>query len=276
MELNDYNWPLALPNGYFYGRPVPGYHEYLFEYHVHYMRYIFFMCVMNADGEYPMELGIDDLRNGLRSSQGNSCFPRIKKILIGEAPPPNPLNYFYNSSPARWNAITGNPSHGQSWTSTIKNALFPGVGFPDTSSFLSACAKKGFLLLDLFPYAIRYSGRNTISYNTACTQAWGGGGLPYPHNIIGSLNDLLCCIEETISIGFALTRMGSNIVTDHHSVLAFRNWCVAHGRNLNPPLHLDQLRPLAPHVPNAADYLRICHRRPMLTPCARLLNLAGI
>jgi hypothetical protein len=98
MELNDYNWPLALPNGYFYGRPVPGYHEYLFEYHVHYMRYIFFMCVMNADGEYPMELGIDDLRNGLRSSQGNSCFPRIKKILIGEAPPPNPLNYFYNSS----------------------------------------------------------------------------------------------------------------------------------------------------------------------------------
>jgi hypothetical protein len=271
----DYNFPLVIPRGYFTGRVVPTYHDYLCDYHVHFMRYIYYMCIMNAEGNYPNELSIDDILNGIELNKGKKCKPRIKKILIGEAPSPNPLNYFYNPSPLRWNAATGNPSSGQSWTSAIKNSLFPGVMFPDTTSFLMACAREGFLLLDLFPYAITYSRRNNSNYMQACISALGTGPFPYPHNIINTLNYLVCCIQKTISIGFALTSFGTIILTDVGSVGSFNAWCMANGITLDPPGPLDQLRLVAPPLPNASKYLRICHRRPMLSPCTILLNLAG-
>jgi len=235
------------------------------------------MCIMNTEGNYPNELSIEDILNGIELNKGKKCKPRIKKILIGEAPPPNPLNYFYNPSPLRWNAATGNPSRGQSWTSAIKNSLFPGVTFPDTTSFLMACAREGFLLLDLFPYNLNYSGkRGAINYKTACISAFGFGAMPYHHNILNTLNNLICCIENRISIGFALKSFGEVIITDAVSVANFNAWCLANGITLNPPGPLEQLRVLPPPVPNASDYLRVCGRRYLLSPCTVLLNLAGI
>ncbi len=272
----DYNFPLGIRGGYFNGKAVPAFPDFLKDYHVHFMRYLYYMCIMNAEGNYPNELSIEDIQNGFEKNKEKECKPKIKKILIGEAPPTNPINYFYNPSPLRWNVKTGNPTTGQSWTSTIKNALFPGKTFPDTVSFLEACAREGFLLLDLFPYAIRYSSRNTLGYSDACISAWGGGLSPYPHNIIGTLNYLNCCIQKTISIGFALTSFGTIIVTDFGAVGNFDAWCLANLIALNPPGPLDQIRAVAPPVPNASKYLRICHRRPMLSPCPILLNLAGI
>jgi hypothetical protein len=271
----DYNFPLGIPRGYFNGTHVPPFPDYLRDYHVHFLRYIYYMCIMNAEGDYPNELSIEDILNGIELNKGRKCKPRIKEILIGEAPPPNPLNYFYNPSPLKWNAATGNPSRGQSWTSAIKRSLFPGVTFPDTTSFLMACAREGFLLLDLFPYAIKYSRRNNANYKQACISAWGAGAVPYPHNIINTLNFVVCCIQKTISVGFALTSFGREILTDVGSVGNINAWCRANGITLDPSGPLDQLRLVAPPVPNASNYLRICHRRPMLSPCPILLNLAG-
>ena len=275
ITATDYNYPLRIPRGYFNGKAVPPFPYYLSDYHVHFMRYIYYLCIMNAEGEYPIEMTIEQIQDAFERNKEKKCRPIIKKILIGEAPPPNPLNYFYNPSPLRWNAATGNPSRGQSWTSAIKNSLFPGVAFPDTVSFLVACAREGFLLLDLFPYAITYSGRNNANYMQACISAWGAGPVPYPHNIINTLNYLVCCIQKNISIGFALTSFGRVLLTDVGAVGSFNAWCMANRITLNTPGPLDQLRLVVPPVPNASDYLRICHRRPMLSPCPILLNLAG-
>jgi hypothetical protein len=272
----DYNSPLGIPRGYFNGKAVPVFPDFLTVYHVHFMRYIYYMCIMNAEGNYPNELSIEEILKGFELNKGKKCKPRIKKILIGEAPPPNPINYFYNPSPIRWNAATGNPTTGQGWTSAVKNSLFPGVAFPDTVSFLEACAREGFLLLDLFPYAITYTNRNNLSYRRACISAWGAGAVPYPHNIISTLNYLTCCIQKTIAIGFALTSFGRIILTDVGAVGNFNAWCLANAITLNPAGPLDQIRAVAPPVPNASAYLRICHRRYMFIPCPILLNLAGI
>jgi len=271
----DYNYPLGITGGYFNGKAVPPFPDYLRDYHIHFMRYIYFMCIMNAEGEYPVEITMVEIQSSFEKNKGNKCRPRIKKILIGEAPPPKLLNYFYNSSPLRWNAATGNPTRGQAWTSAIKNALFPGLVFPDTVSFLKACAKEGFLLLDLFPYANSYSSRNSSKYRQACISASGAGPVPFPHNIINTLNYLVCCIQKNIAIGFALTSFGTIIFTDIGAVGAFNAWCLANGITLNPPGTIDQIRLVMPPVPNASNYLRICHRRPMLTPCPILLNQSG-
>jgi hypothetical protein len=272
----DYNSPLGIPRGYFNGKAVPVFPDFLTVYHVHFMRYIYYMCIMNAEGNYPNELSIEEILKGFELNKGKKCKPRINKILIGEAPPPNPINYFYNPSPTRWNAASGNPTTGQGWTSAVKNSLFPGVAFPDTVSFLEACAREGFLLLDLFPYGITYTNRNNLSYRRACISAWGAGAVPYPHNIINTLNYLTCCIQKTIAIGFALTSFGRIILTDVGAVGNFNAWCLANAIILNPAGPLDQIRAVAPPVPNASAYLRICHRRYMFIPCPILLNLAGI
>jgi hypothetical protein len=277
----DYNYPLGIPGGYFNGKIVPPFPDYLRDYHVHFMRYIYYLCIMNAEGDYPEEMSIEEIQSAFEKNKGKNCKPRIRKILICEAPTPILLNYFYNTNIARWNVATGNPTKGQGWTSAIKNSLFPGITFPDTVSFLKACAREGFLLLDLFPYAISYSGRGTAlrpspNYKKACISAWGTGPAPYPHNILNTLNYLICCIQKTLAIGFALTSFGRIILTDVGAVGGFNAWCLANGITLTPVGPLNQIRAVAPPVPNASNYLRICHRRPMLSPCPILLNLAGI
>jgi hypothetical protein len=271
----DYNQPLGIPDCYFNGKAVPPYRDYMRDYHIHFMRYIYYMCIMNAKGGYPVKITMAEIQSAFEKNKGKKCRPKIKKILIGEAPPPIPLNYFYNPSPLRWNVAKGKPTTGQGWTSAIKNALFSKLVFPDTVSFLKACAREGFLLLDLFPYAITYSSRSSSKYKQACISAWGAGPTPYPHNIINTLNYLVCCIQKNIAIGFALTSFGTIILTDVGAVAAFNAWCLANGITLNPPGPIDQIRLVIPPVPNASKYLRICHRRPMLTPCPILLNQAG-
>jgi len=276
----DYNYPLGIPGGYFNGRAVPPFPDYLIDYHIHFMQYIYYLCIKNAEGDYPNELSIEEILREFEKNKEKKCKPRIRKILIGEAPPPNPLNYFYNTSPLRWNAATGNPSSGQSWSSNIKNTLFPGVAFPDTVSFLVACAREGFLLLDLFPYAIKYKNRGKVSrpnavFSQACLSAWGTGIGPYPHNLIATLNYLICCIQKNITIGFSLSVFGSIVVTDIGAVGVFNAWSLANGITLSPPGPIDQIRVVPPPVSNASNFLRICHRRPMLSPCPILLNVAG-
>lgn len=282
VTATDYNYPLGIPRGYFNGKAVPTFPDYLRNYHVHFMRYLYYLCIMNAEGEYPIEMTIEEIQDTFERNNEKKCKPRIKKILIGEAPPLKHINYFYNPDSLRWNATTGNPGKGQIWTSAIKNALFPGRGFPDTVTFLKACAREGFLLLDLFPYAIDYSkSRGTVAlpnriFSQACISAWGVGLVPYPHNIISTLNYLICCIQKNIAIGFSLSVFGSVVLNYIGAVGAFNTWCTANRITLNPPGPLDQLRLVVPPVPKASIYLRICHRRPMLSPCPILLNLAGL
>ncbi|NBV14944.1 MAG: hypothetical protein EBS07_12940, partial [Sphingobacteriia bacterium] len=255
----DYNYPVGIPGGYFNGKAVQPFPDYLRDYYVHFMRYIYYLCIMNAEGEYPVEMTTEEIQNAFEKNKWEKCRPRIKKILIGEAPPPTPNNYFYNPSPLRWNAATGNPTTGQVWTSAIKNALFRRMVFPDTVSFLKACAREGFLLIDLFPYAISYSKtRGTVTtpnryFRAACISAWGAGIAPYPHNIISTLNNLVCCIQKNIAIGFALTSFGTIILTDIGAVGAFNAWCLANGITMNPPGPIDQIRLVMPRVPNASN-----------------------
>lgn len=276
ITIADYNYPSGIPGDYFNSRAVPSFPDYLRNYHIHFMRYIYYMCIMNAKGVYPTEITFEEIQIALKKNNGK-CKPIIKKILIGEAPPPTPINYFYNPSASRWNAAEGKPTTGQGWTSTIKNTLFPGVFFKDTISFLMACAKEGFILLDLFPYAITYSSSNrtTSKYKKACLDAWGASPSPYTHNIINTLNYLVCNINKNIAIGFALTSFGKIILTDFGAVRVFNAWCLSNGIALNPSGSIDQIRVVMPPVINASNYLRICHRRPMLTPCQILLNQAG-
>jgi hypothetical protein len=272
----DYNDPLGIIGGYFNGRAVPPFPDYVTDYHTHFMRYIYFLCIMNAEGEYPVEISIEEIQSAFQKSKERKCKAIIKKILIGEAPPPTLLNYFYNPSPLRWNATTGNPTRGQSWTSTVKNTLFPGVLFPNTVSFLKACAREGFLLLDLFPYPILYSGtRGTIAYQNACLSAFGFGAAPYPHNINQTLNSLLCCIQDPIAFGFALKSFGEIIMNDGVSIANFNIWCVTNGIALNPPGPLNQIRLLPAPFVAASDYLRVCGIPGPSGPNGGLLTIAG-
>lgn len=271
----DYNFPCEFRSGYFYNKNVIPFTEYLDNYHVHFMRYLYFMCIMNAEGEYPNNLNVEEINNAFQENEARKQSPSIKKILVCEAPPPIINNYFYNASDLRWNTTSGNPTIGQNWTSTIKNTLFPGVFFTDTVSFLKACANEGFLILDLFPYPIKYNNRKSIIYKEACINAFGFGNAPYRHNIISTLSYLNPYISNTISFGFALTSFGRIILSDNNSVNSFNHWCYLNNVNLTPEGSISIPRIVQAPVLNASEYLRICHRRPMLGPCSILLNLAG-
>lgn len=274
ITVADYNYPLGIPGGYFNGRAIPPFPDYLRDYHIHFMRYIYYLCIMNAEGEYPVEMSLEELHIAFEENKEKKCKPRIKKILIGEAPPPNPLNYFYNPfSP--W-GIAGRPGRGgTAFSGAIQTALFPGIAFPTKISFLQACAREGFILLDLFTYAIPYTGRGTIAYQNACISAFGFGAAPYLYNILNTLNFLICCLQKTIAFGFALKSFGEIIIRDAGSVANFNAWCLANGITLNPPGPLEQIRIVPPPVAGASDYLRVCGRQGLFGPCPILLNLAG-
>jgi hypothetical protein len=273
MNITDYNYPIGQPRGFFNGRvPLATPATFPSTYDIDYLRYLYFLCIKNAEGDYPIEINREEIDKAFQNE--GSCKPRIKKILIGEAPPPTYLNYFYNPSPLRWNAGTGNPTVGQAWTSAIKNTLFPGIAFPDTISFLKACAQKGFLLLDLFPYNISYSGRRTtVRYRNACISAFGGTS-PYPHNIINTLTSIKCCLHEEISISFAMKSFGEIILNDASCVANITLWLAANGIILYPagPINSPRLIP----VKDSSKYLRVCGRRYLLAPCSNLMGIAGI
>lgn len=267
---NDYNSPLINPEGYFYGKVIPPFADYLSQYHVHFMRYLYFLCIMNAEGDYPVNKSIESIQQAFDNGSG-SIKPPINRILICEAPPPNPLNYFYNPlSP--WTSVGRPGPGGAAFTGAIQTALFPGITFTTKIDFLKECARKGFLLLDLFPYAITYTGRTSLKYTNACINAWVAGPSTTTLDI---LNYLKRFIQKDFAIGFALTSFGRIILTAAPAIGGFNTWCVANGFILNPAGALDQIRTIPSPYPTASNYLRICHRRPMFGPCPTLLNLAG-
>jgi hypothetical protein len=270
----EYNFPFGIPGGYFNGRAVPLFPDYLLDYHAHFMRYIYYMCIMNAQGNYPNEISIEEILRELEINKGKKCKPKIKKILICEAPPPTIVNYFYNPA-SPWTAAGRPGVGGTAFTGAIQTALFGARVFATKLDFLMECAREGFLLLDLFPYAITYTARAGTIYRNACISAWGAGPVPYPNNILNTLNSLICCIEKRIAIGFALKSFGEVIITDAVSVANFNAWCLANGITLNPPGPLEQFRVIPPPVPNASNYLRVCGRNGLFGPCPVLLNLAG-
>jgi len=270
----DYNYPLGIPGGYFNGRAVPLFPDYLLDYHVHFMRYIYYMCIMNAQGNYPNELSIEEILREFEINKERKCKLKIKKILICEAPPPTVLNYFYNPA-SQWTAAGRPGVGGTAFTGAIQTALFGTTFFTTKLDFLMECAREGFLLLDLFPYAITYTARVGTRYRNACISALGAGPAPCPHNILNTLNYLIGCIEKRIAFGFALKSFGNVIITDAVSMANFNAWCLANGITLNPPGPLDQIRVAPPPVPNASNYLRVCGRNGLFGPCPVLLNLAG-
>jgi hypothetical protein len=270
----DYNSPLAIPGGYFNGKTVPTLPDYLRDYHIHFMRYVYYMCIKNAQGNYPNELSIEEINKEFVIPRENKCQPNIKKILICEAPPPNVLNYFYNTA-SPWTASGRPGTGGTAFSGAIHTALFGPRIFATKLDFLKECAQEGFLLLDLFPYAIPYTARTGKKYRDACIRAFGTSAAPYPHNILNTLNYLICCIQKSIALGFALKSFGEVIITDAVSAANFNAWFLANGITLNPSGPLQQVRVVPPPVPNVSDYLRVCGRNGLFGPCPVLLNLAG-
>jgi hypothetical protein len=225
---------------------------------------------MNAEGLYPDELSIEQILAGWKNHEHK---PKINKILIGEAPPTVSLNYFYNPlSP--WTR-SGNPGSGGNYTRSIKNSLFPGMAFPTKVDFLIACARNGFLLLDLFPYAMPFSGglRSTRRYANACVSAFGGIA-PYTINVLSFLDSIKYCIKKEFSIGFAQISFGNIILLNPTCVANFDAWLIANGKNIDPLGPLNVLRPIA--IANTSAYLRVCGKRGSFVPIPTLLNYAGI
>lgn len=276
ITATDYNYPLGIPGGFFSGKTVPSFPDYVNNYHIHFMRYLYFMCILQGEGEYPLEIGLDEIERAFQHRNKENCKPWIGKILMGEAPPPTAANYFYNPySP--WTA-KGRPGKGSTaWIGAIQTALFPGVGFTTKLDFLKACAREGFLLLDLFPYAIPFSGkdRKKTSYKTAALNAFGAGPSPYPNHIINQLTKIVCCIKKQIAFGFALKSVGEIIVSYSNSTMVYNGWASANGIVFTIPVTLNEARAIPATVPGASCYLRVCGRQNLFGPCPSLLNDAG-
>lgn len=271
---------MEVKNGFFNGRvPLATTANFDIRYHLDFMRYLYYMCIMHAEGKYPNELSLEVIEKAFNNKQ-RKCIPIINKILICETPPTNYANYFYNSGSGAWNTKTGKPSRGQGYTSAIKNALFPYTCFPDKVSFLKACANNGFLLLDLFPYAIKISGteRNTKAYKTACYCAFGaaiGTTKKYPINIIDTLDKIKCYIDVDIAVGFGLFQFGNIILSDRNCVKDFSAWLTTNRKRLNPVGAID----VAKKTPKTGEstFLRVCGKNNgSQAPVASLLQSAGI
>ncbi len=276
ITLVDYNTPTGIAGNYFDGKAIPLFNVYFNNYHVHYLRYLYYMCILNAEGEYPSEVDIEKIIHAFSMPKNSKCKPHIKKILIGEAPPINPVNYFYNPSPASWSAA-GRPAVGSTaWAGAIQTALFPGVLFASKVDFLTACAKKGFLLIDLFPYPIVYTSTNSLKYKTALVNAFGSSATAYPYNLFAQLNNIKCCLSNEIAIGFGLKRIGNPILSNMLCVADFTAWLLANGITLIPFGGIDLPRAIPAPVPLTSTFLRVCGRNGLFGPCPILLNIAMI
>ncbi len=265
----DYTYPFGVPRTYFDPARValiPLYPDYIADYHVHFLRYIYYMCYLNAEGSYPSEMTYEELEIMLNDKVNSRCKPRIKKILIAEAPNV-PATYFYNSTV---------PFIGISpFTTAVRTCLFPGRMFINQVDFLMACAAEGFLLLDLFPYAIYggYSNTGANPYRNACKSAFCGIPYAYPINIINTLNSLICCIDDDLSLAFALIRFGNPILSDAACVTAITTWLAINGKTLVPIGAVDIIRPMP--IAGASNYLRVVGQAGPLGPSAGLLAAAG-
>ena len=276
MTKTDYDFPLS-PTGEFSGIPVPPFADYYANYHIDFLRYLYYMCIMNADGEYPIDISAKQIEEAFNNRDNSKkCKPRISKILIGEAPSVSVGKYFYNAFPIiPWNATKGLPKgSGFTWIVEIKKALFPTTHHANKIEFLKACAKRGFLLIDLFPYAIDYDNikKRKKTYKDACKSSFNG---PYPINVIDTLENIKCCIKDEFSIGFGLIRFGDPILGDITSCSNFNNWLSINGKTLIPAGNIQALRPHI-HGRRASKYIRVCGKAGAFGPVCVLLNDAGI
>ena len=254
----DYNFPLADKNGYFYGKIAPSLTLYQKTYLADFLRYLYFICIIGGDGSYPIDKSIEDILVEFKNLKKGTCEGKIKKILIGEAPPPNYNNYFYNIR-GFWPARTV-------WISQVSVALFPGIIFATKIDFLRACAKAGFLLLDLFPFAIVYPNRGDKGYILACTST-------YNMDLLATLDWLSPCIDRNFGIGFGLKSMGEAVLMDPLCVIKFDTWVMKNGKTLNPIGSIALHRGVA--IVSCSIFLRVCLTRGSFGPNARLLNMAG-
>lgn len=276
LTASDYNTPRTISGSLFGGPSVPSYSDYLGNYYVHFLRYLYYMCAMGGDKEYPDRLSVEELVAKLTTLE--NCRPTIRKVLIGEAPPANATNYFYNPDPSSWNVKKGAPAKGGSWARQIQTALFGAKShFPSKQEFLQACAKEGFLLLDLFPYAISFSSSiaKTKKYYGAVNDAFGFGGYSgYPSSIKATLDSIECCIDSSMIIGFSLIRFGNRILDDKGITTSFLTWFTSKGRSFPGSISsIDQLR--IPPVKGASIYVNVFGKQGPAFPLASLMKSAG-
>lgn len=279
LTINEFNTPLSTQGNFFHQRFGPftqnQFDHYLATYHLDYLRYLFYMCIMGAEGNYPIHITFQEIEDAFKNNE-NKPSAKINKILIGEAPPTSYVNYFYNiHSP--WNNITGTPGRGQAWTSSIKNALFPGINFPNKTEFLKACAQGGFLLLDLFPYPYNFSQtRNARAYHHACISSF---SVQDPIGVISNLNSISTHLSKEISVGFGMKSFGEIILNSPVCNADFQNFLSAQNAVLTPLGNLNVIRII--QILGTSQYLRICYQGgannsgPM-GPNAALMNQIGI
>ena len=243
------------------------YQIYLSEYYVFFARYLVLLC---ADG-YEKYSSVDELNyeEAIKILKVSNCKKRIKSILICEAPPPSPANYFYNPK-SSWNSTSGKPGKGQAYTTAVFNALFAGWAFSSKVEFLEECAKSGFLLLDLFPLPVNFSTfRRKRGFDSLCVSQ-------FKVNVLAFLRDKECCIGIDSPLGFAfgLKSSGESILKDASVIAAFNTWQSVAGVILNPPIPIDALKPFT--RPDESVYHRVCARRYVLFPIYSLLRTSGI
>ncbi len=240
----EYDYPKTISGSYFHGQAskvtIPTFKEWQRNHHIHFLRYLWYLLDQNFDNDYPsidisdedLQKKIDDLEEKIKKqlSSSNEIRP-IKKILIGEAPPllPHPPakgNYFYHTG--SW------PQKPGPWINAPKKCMFLNKTYTSKDLFLQNCAKKGFLLLDLFPYAIKFTSslRNGPDYKVACKEAFNNPNGNYPLNILSTLNQLKNHIHKDFTIVFGMNSFGETILNDKIGcVTSF----ISYGFNLQNP-----------------------------------------
>ena len=229
------------------------------------------MCMMDGKGSYPSDKKFTDKELNQISNKIGKGKIKIQKILIGEAPPPTVLNYFYHPA-SSWTSA-GKPGVGGTWTRAIQDALFgPSSTFPTKLAFLEACAKEGFLLLDLFPYTIPFTKTTSRPYRNAVISAFGFGSSFYPYSIKSRLDALLPCLDKKLALAFGLIRCGDPILNDTPSVTAFNSWTSSNSISLNPSGVIEIHRPSSG---SGSKFLRVCGQQYIFGPIPSLLKTAG-
>lgn len=251
-----------VPPPYFNGKNLPSYNVYRNTFEKDFLRYLYYQTVMGSSGDYP--LGEFDSSKLFQLGSTYQTTPRISKILVGEAPPKNYSKYFYNPK--------GIWPNGSPWKSEVSKVLFGNKVFFSKLDFLIACSQSGFLLVDLFPYAIKYTSRTSKKYENACISAFLGNS---PYNIMYTLNLLTPLLSKNLVFGFGLTGLGNSVLNDHACNVTFTNWASKNNVTLYAGGTLNFCR--TDMQSGYSQYLRICHRRLKnnFGPYAPLLKKAG-
>ncbi len=265
LIIKQTDYEKFLINKQFLKQKVPPFKSFEDTYHLQFLRYLYYICIMGAEGKYPIDVSLEEIIQAFAGKKGK-CKPKISKILIGEAPPPKFGNYFYNATIPWKSGIPDGPDF--CWTKAVKDALYPSTPFTSQIEFLAACAQKGFLLVDLIPYAISYKGkRKTKKYKYAVDYGM--------VQIITFFDAINCCLHDEIAIAFGLKSFGEIILDDATRVMGVNTWLKRIHKTLTPPFVIEEPRlcccPLF-----QSKYLRVCGAKGYYHPLSCLLIKAGI